>query len=402
MRIIKTRFSEEDRYKILLVLVWTRTILTSYVYQFLLRIPILNQVADGIKTTIYIIAIIFALDVILKRQKIVDVIFGLTCIVGYFINMDLFPRSQEYLMDNIVKILFIAVPAYYIGTSMNKDEYIDLLYKWSRICLCAILIYFMVFGFKAEEGRKEVENMGIAYRILPHLIMVLLYTLNEKRKSDIILSVIGMVLLLACGTRGAVIGVAAFLGIYILLFYHTKQKWIAVGILAVSSVLMLLNIEVLINPLTAILQHFGFSTRVVNALQENEIFYDNGRSQIVYTMMRLLKENNYRAMGLAGDRNIVWWMAYSHNIVLELWVTFGIYMGSAFFGIICFIIIRALLGRNYQEKGFIVSLIFGGSFFKLFFTSSFLLEYQFFFLIGYCVCVIRKEKRLNNECRLLR
>jgi len=243
--------------------------------------------ADGIKAAVYIVATIFALDVILKRQKIGDVIFGIAFIAGYFVNIDMFPKSQVYLMDNAVKILCIAVPAYYIGTSMDKDEYIDLLYKWSRICLCAIFVYFVIFGFKAEAGRPEAENMGVAYRILPHLVTVLLYTLNEKRKSDIILSAIGLVLLLACGTRGPVIGIVAFLVFYIVLFYHSKQKWLIVGILAAISILMMVNIEILINPLISILEHFGFSTRVVNALLAGEISNDNGRNEIALTMMNV-------------------------------------------------------------------------------------------------------------------
>ena len=89
---IKTKFNGEDRYKILLVLVWTRTILTSYVYQMLLRLPIINLMADGIKAAVYIVATIFALDVILKRQKIGDVIFGIAFIAGYFVNIDMFPK----------------------------------------------------------------------------------------------------------------------------------------------------------------------------------------------------------------------------------------------------------------------------------------------------------------------
>lgn len=388
-----TQLSGEDRFKILLVLVWTRTILTSYAYQTLLRIPFINQFADGIKIFVFIFATLFAMSVIIKRQKLVDIILGIVVVVGYFINIDLFPRTAEYLLNNVVTILCIAFPAYYIGISMCKEEYIDTLHRWSRICLYAIIVYFLVFGFKAEVGRAEAENMGVAYRILPHLVMVMLYAVRKREKIDILLAIIGSVLLLACGTRGPVVGLALFLAVYVVFFYQSKKKWYLVAGLSIVSLLMLVDMRILIDPISLLLEHFGFSTRVVNALLSGELANDNGRNEIAFTMMSMLKANNYHAFGLAGDRNVVLWMAYSHNIILELWITFGLYFGTFVFALICYILIRAVFLANSNEKGFIIALVFGGGFFKLFFTSSFLLEYQFFFLIGYCINIIRKYRK---------
>ena len=393
-----TVLSVEDRFKILLVLVWTRTILTSYAYQTLLRIPLISQFADGIKIFIFIISTLLAISIILKRLKLVDIFLGIVVVLGYYINIDLFPRTAEYLINNIIAILCIAFPAYYIGASMFKEEYIDVLYKWSRICLYAIIVYFLVFGFKAEVGRSEAENMGVAYRILPHLVMVMLYAIKNRGKKDIILSIIGSVLLLACGTRGPVAGLVLFLAVYVVFFYQSRKKWYLVMFLSIIALIMLIDLRILIEPITLLLEHFGFSTRVVNALLSGEITNDNGRNEIALTMMNMLKENNYHAFGLAGDRNIVSWMAYSHNIILELWISFGLYFGTFVFVLVCYILIRAIVLANYNEKGFIIALIFGGGFFKLFFTSSFLLEYQFFFLIGYCVRIIRKYRKKRIVC----
>lgn len=402
----KIQLTGDDGFKILLVLVWTRTILTSYAYQTLLRIPFINQIADEIKVFVYIVATLFAMNVIIKRQSLVDIFWGIFIIAGYFVNIDLFPLTAEYLVNNVATILCVAFPAYYIGTSMINEDYIDTLHKWSRICLYAIVVYFLVFGFKAEVGRVEAENMGVAYRILPHLVMVMLYAFTKGKKTDIVLSIVGSILLLACGTRGPVVGVVLFFLVYVLFLYQSKKKWYFVAGLSIVSLLMLMDMRILITPLTALLDHFGFSTRVVNALLTGELANDNGRNEIMLTMMNMLKANNYQGFGLAGDRNIVFWMAYSHNIILELCVTFGLYYGTFIFSLICYILLRSIFVANSNEKGFIISLVFGGGFFKLFLTSSFLLEYQFFFLLGYCVSILRKYRKKrkvvnSNENRVL-
>ena len=368
---IKTKLKKEDFFKILLVLVWTRTILTSYVYQTLLRIPLIGDLALEIKYFVYILAILFALPALCKQLKISDYLFGLACLILYFINLNIFPKTHDYLITNGVSILCVSAAAYYIGVSLNKDEYITLLYKWSKVCIYMMLLYFFVIGFHSEEGREVSENMGMAYRLLPHLVLVLLYFLKYRKKNDLVATIIGTFLLLACGTRGPFIAVLIFVAVYIAFFMELKRKWIFISIFGILAILLTVSPGILLSPLTGIMDKLGLSTRIIDAFVSGNLNDDNGRNEIAFTMINLLKQNNYHGFGLAGDRGIVSWMAYSHNIVIVLMMTFGAAAGLLIFGLVVFIVVKALVLSNMVEREFIVSLIFGGSLFKLFLQQVF-------------------------------
>ena len=71
----------------------------------------------------------------------------------------------------------------------------------------------------------------------------------------------------------------------------------------------------------------------------------------------------------------------------------GFIIGTMILIIISVLLISAFVYSNKHEKAFLLVMIFGGGFFKLFLSSSYLLEFQFFMLMGYCLCLIRKYRK---------
>lgn len=389
---LKTKLILDDRYKILLVLVWVRSILVSYVYQFLLRIPLIADFAYPIKVFVYLIAALFASRKFLRNLKLRDYFIYIVFCLLYSINIDVYPNTSEYLIERAVEILLIAVPTFFVGLTQNKDEYMDLLFKWSKICIVAIVIYFMIFGHNAEIGRTTDENMGVAYRILPHLIMTLYYYLKFHRIEDGLFALISGLLLLACGTRGPVLNVVVFLAFYIMFYSKAKHKIFIVILLTIFAVTMYINPSILFDPIIYLFDKLGFSTRVLDGILTGIISDDNGRTEIKMKMFEMISQNNYKGYGIAGDRNIVKWMAYSHNILIEFLVSYGMIIGFVLFVLILFLITKGFILANEKQRGFISVLFFSGGFFKLFFSGSYLLEPLFFWLLGYLVMVIRTNK----------
>ena len=391
---IKTKYSYEDFFILLMILVWTRLILVSYVYQTFCLIPGLSSVANILKISVYVIAVLGALQYLISKIRLLDIIVYLFIVIAYIINQDVFPRTAEYLQLNMVEILFISIPAYFVGLGMVKREYINILFKWSKISLIAIVLHFMVFGLQSDTTGSLAEDMSLAYRLIPHLCLIAVYTFNEHKKSNWLYLIVGCFILLACGTRGAVLCFAVMCFACYLMSGFTRNKLIITTIGLTLLLFLYFNFSSFIMLIANFLQQFGLSTRIADALLLGNFTNDNGRFEIAEFMFQLVKDNNWKGFGIAGDRGWIPWMAYSHNIAIELIVSYGLLVGIILFIVILFIIARSFSIADFKQKCFIIAMIFGGGFFKLFLSSSYLLEFQFFMLLGYSVNIIRNRR--NN------
>lgn len=401
----KGKINKEKAFVILLVLVWVRTILVSYAYQTLLRIPYISFFADAIKALVYVVSVAFAEPYVKKYIKIPDYLFYVAFVIIYVLSMLLNSRTAPYLQDNWVDIILISVPTFYVGLCFDK-KYIDVLHRWSRICMFFIIIYFLVIGYHGEVKRGTDQNMGLAYRILPHLIMLTLYALKQKKTIDVILSIVGNILLFACGTRGAVLSVVVFFILYIILCTNRKRRWLIALTVLFAGAFIVVFFEYIIEIFASILGSLGFSTRILRIISADSFLWDNGRNDILGFMLELVKKRPWTGYGVAGDRNIAGLfgyranIAYSHNIFLELIVSFGYVFGIAISAYIVRNIVKAFIHCDQEEEEILLVLICSGGFLKLMFSSSFLLEFLFFVLMGYSVQIIRRKSIKRNHSKL--
>ena len=82
---------------------------------------------------------------------------------------------------------------------------------------------------------------------------------------------------------------------------------------------------------------------------------------------------------------------YAHNLLIELWVEFGLIIGTVLLLSLVITLWRAYINSNSEvEKGIIITMLCA-SFFKMFLSGSYIDEGPIFLLIGLCVGVIRKN-----------
>ena len=389
---IKRKLNKEDCFIILLIMVWIRLIIVSYIYQAVLLIPHLSNFANVLKIGIYILVITLSLPFILKKIKFRDVIFGLFICIIFVVNISVYPQTAEYLTKN-ADLFAIAFFSFYVGLVMENDKCISVLYSWSQLCMVAIIIHFIVFGLQSEVANGAGENMGLAYRILPHFCLIAMYALNEKKVWDIVLSMVGGILLVACGARGALLCGILFLVFYGIFISSPKSKWLLFPVIGGVVIFIYSNLSFCVKILGSVMNSMGYSTRILDAVLTGVLFDDNGRSEIKQFMFDLALKKPWIGYGIAGDRGWSSWMTYSHSIWLELFVSYGFIIGTMILIIISVLLISAFVYSNKHEKAFLLVMIFGGGFFKLFLSSSYLLEFQFFMLMGYCLCLIRKYRK---------
>ena len=141
-------------------------------------------------------------------------------------------------------------------------------------------------------------------------------------------------------------------------------------------------------------QSLGLSIRIFDKLLSAGQGDSSGRDVLAEKLFASVNEHFLFGTGLCSDRMTVG--VYAHNIALELWVEFGVIIGTAILVALVITFLRGyIVSDSSAEKGLIITLICS-SFLKLFLSGSFMDDRWFFALIGICVGAIRlsKNKRL--------
>lgn len=387
------KISYQNAYSMLLAFVWMRTSVISYVFSVIKRIPLIGAFSDGIKIALYIIVSLLGMPYIVKRLKALDYCLIIFALSVYVFNILIYEKTSHYLIENAVYILAVNFSVFFVGLVMDKDEHIELIYRCSQISIVVFFLFFVIFGFTPEAGRDNMENMGLAYRILPHVCVVSFYVFKNKKIKDFFLSILGGVLVLACGVRGAILSLCAFLIVYVACFYKFRYKGIYLTLGACIIMTIFSQFDKIAPYIMSFLNRFGLSTRVIETILEGSTLEDAPRRRIREWMIEAIQAHPYRGYGIAGDRNLIPTVVYAHSFWLEMWVSFGVIIGTLFMIGIAVLLFKALRKSCSFQRGFIVAMIFGGGLFKLVVSSSFLLEFEFFMLLGYCVGIIRRSTK---------
>ena len=312
-------------------------------------------------------------------------------LIIYLLNLILFPEN-----DSLVQIMgtfFVSVfPMYFIGLRCEPFKHIQPLYIMSIINVWAFAAYYLLIGSSSLDGAQgEYESfMGRAYTLLPQLLVVIYGFLRKKDILNIVTMIIGTILLLMCGNRGSVLITSVFLLFY-LLFNTSKKRRVSVYVGAISLFgILAYYYNHLIITMTQLFMNLGMSVRVFERLSDGSFFNSDGRDVIIDKLKAAISNNPIIGYGLCSDRTITG--SYAHNYAYELWTAFGVIVGSVFLIATIYVIFKSWIEtKNVENRSVLLVLICVG-FFKLFISSSFLLEGPFFMLLGYCVKLLRMNK----------
>ena len=100
-----------------------------------------------------------------------------------------------------------------------------------------------------------------------------------------------------------------------------------------------------------------------------------------------------RLMGRAGTE-------YAHNLVYEVWMDFGLYIGSILLILFIFFIAKTFKKAYGSDQFNLYLILLIVSVGRLMFSSSYLQDFQLYFFIGFCVNILRSdiiEIKKNNE-----
>lgn len=391
LRIRKLYLKKQYIFFLLVILIWTQSILLDYFRAFLMKIPIISEFISPLIFLLFIITIILSWHYYKVTLK--DLIFIFSLVLIFFIELLVYTKGEKYLDYYLFEFVIKILPLYFVGVSLinfeEKKSLIHILYILSIITLFADIFY----RFTMQAPMSEVESlywgdMDKAYNLLPHCCLIAYYSIKRTNIWNLISAIVGGIYLLMLGTRGAAL--IYILLILMLLVMGKNSKWAIVRLIIVFSVVYTFLRSSIYKTFLYWFynkaKNLGLSVRIFDHILSRNAFTSSGRDTIRETLLVAIQKQPIIGYGLCADRVIAG--SYAHNIVLELWVEFGVIVGTILFLSLVFVLFKGLHCAKEEEKALIISLIFG-VFFKLFLSGSYLDNGLLFFLIGLCVGSIR-------------
>ena len=382
-------------FEILLWMLWTSTILMKYVRAVILRVPLIGDFPDAVMTACFTFAILFALRDFRINAK--DILFVLAVYLVFIIECLTRGQNNTYIEKYYFEFPLKTVLLYLVGSSLSmnerEDEIIDHLYILSMITLPVCFAYNMIFGSPMDEiASKYQGNMDLAYHLLPHCCLIAYYAKKKTNILNVAFTVFGAFYLMLLGTRGAALMMLLCVAWTLVLDQNSKKVLARIVVLcgAVAAFIVSPLYEAFILWMYKMARNLGLSVRIFDKLLSVGQMDSSGRDVLAETLIASVKEHSFWGTGLCSDRMMVG--VYAHNIALELWVEFGVIIGTIVLVALIVTFLRGYLcSTSSAEKGLIIVLICS-SFLKLFLSGSFISERWLFALIGLCVGAIRKSK----------
>mgnify|MGYP000952176011 CR=1 FL=1 len=156
-----------------------------------------------------------------------------------------------------------------------------------------------------------------------------------------------------------------------------------------------------------ILGKYGLTSRTLVKLYEGTITSSTGRDDIIKVVLDLIFKHPF-GVGVGVERISIFHeiyykkgildnlsSSYPHNFFLEIIVQFGIFIGSLIIIYVLYIIFKAMIKGNEEERD-IVIIFFSIGFIHLLVSSTYLQSQYLFYLLGISVNIckfIQENKR---------
>ena len=386
---LKTKFTHKDVFlNILVCVVWGNMLLT-YLRGIINHIPILGDYTDFMIVLAVILPIVLAIPNLLSKYTVFDFLFCIFMIFAFFFNYAIHPENSTYLNKNIYDCLCIAMPLYFIGAIIDINKYFRILTYVSIICICMCLFYFLHYAQAAKKISEVAndDNMYVAYQALPHVTLLLWNCLRKFNLVYIVTTILGILFLLSCGTRGPLACLGFFGLCYFLFFMNFRHAIIIkIGILSLVSILVM-YLQEIISYLTYTFSGFKLSTRILDKIISGELGNDSGRLSLQISLKYYLDTyGNFGGLGYFGAQRFGY--QYPHNLILDFQISYGYVIGTILLVLILILCSTALIKSKDNMKRCFIILLISLSIVKFFLSGTFLLDIYFYFLLGYCIRIV--------------
>jgi hypothetical protein len=201
--------------------------------------------------------------------------------------------------------------------------------------------YWVIRNAAGQMVEKEY-GLGFGYELLFPTLIFGYHAIREANVKNMLLSLVGATLMLIAGSRGQFICIAIFLVIMLFTYAKPKKLVLCGSVLLLAAIfIVFIGWDVISNTIISLLERFNVPSRTLNMLITGTIGITSGRDILWGNAVSKIQENPF-GYGFMGDRHFqvyTHFSGYSHDIFLELWIDFGVIVGT---GIILILLIGAI------------------------------------------------------------
>lgn len=403
MKLFKEIIITREVFLNLLILLMWGHLLLSFFRGFIGMVPGLGNYQMEAQVVLVVCIIVAALPSVINRMAVLDWMFLAGCLCVYILNLGIFHKNYDFLIEKMFSTLCIVIPYFLMGRLVDINKYLKPMLFISTLCIAISAFYFLIYmrnPAKMAERYAGEYYMYESYRLLPHVMLLFWQTMKTFRLWKIIVSTLGLFLIIAYGTRGPLACLGIFSIIYFFFYANFKFAiWIKGGIIGLVALLSFFTQQILLF-LQETLSSVDMSTRIIDRMLTGGLTHSTGRDYIKVKLYGILETtDSFWGFGIFGCKNYTY--NYPHNYILDHFFAFGYTIGGIMMLVVAYTICKAyLLTNNRIEKEFIL-LLTCTTILKMFFSSTFIQEEFYFALIGFCTSIfIRHHYNKQDVCPL--
>lgn len=321
-----------------------------------------------------------------------DILIMVFVIMAIFLTWMFYPANIEQYMfgeGQFWPVVFPLFRYFIVGLFIiPTKEMFDLMGKVSCLSILveSLFVYFILRGSDLQDN----DDMSRAYFILLNVLLVVNYAFDAKTFWSVLFSAVGLLFLASMGTRGPVVITLSFMALKMVLSSIANHR----GFMSVVIILLLLWFvnsdywSAFLFMVRNIVESLGLSTRVIDfAIQEETLTYYSERDEIAQLVISKIRERPIWGWGVYGEWQFNGWSA--HNMYLEILNHYGVILGGLIILWMLIIIMKAFFTSNDNNIRSFVALLVCFVMVRGFFGGGFL-TFPTFFMIGFCLQIIRK------------
>lgn len=258
--------------------------------------------------------------------------------------------------------------------------------------------YWLVFDYKGYFVERDY-SLDFGYDMAYVVIYLMASYYYNKKIYKVLFTIPCIMLIFLHGSRGAFLCIIVAMILFLVnntKTFKSKIKIMFIGAISLGGINYFFKNN-LSYYLVKKLQMKGFYSRTLDKILLGETFDDSGRN-VIYSLLREKIKENPWGYGAYGDRPILgpyFYWGYSHNIIYEMSINFGVIFTVI---VLLAIIINLckLLSKSHDLKSRLIGIILFSMTIKLLISDTFWGYKYFWMLVSYIFLPRMKKGEIKS------